>query len=94
MWFILIYVYYKITKLTFRKNTQFSTWTWFHEYYDPPLEYGDIAYHHLAYQTAENRFYYNFEVEAEGEVIYSVGDQFQGIELGLDEQHLIVIEND
>ena len=84
---------YKITKLNYRKNSQFAPGAWFNIIFDTPLEFGDFAYYHLAYQTAENRFYYNFEVESGGEIIYSAGDEFQGIELSLDEQHLIVIEN-
>lgn len=84
---------YKVTKLNFRKNTQFSEGTWFNALYSPAIEKGDFAYEHIEYQTEENRFFYNFQVEAEGEIVYSIGDQFEGIELGLDEQHLIVIEN-
>ena len=85
---------HKITELKYRINKQFSTSEWFVISYDPPLERGDFAYYHLLYQTEENRFFYNFTVEADGEVIYSIGDQFQGVELSLDEQHLIVIEDD
>jgi len=85
---------YAITKLRYRKNTQFSTGLWFMVTYDPPLESGEFAYYHLLPQTEENRFFYNFEVIAGDELVYEIGNEFEGVMLFMDDQHLISIEND
>ncbi len=85
---------YSIYKLNYRKNELFSPGQWFNITYDPPLEKGDFAYYHLAPQTEENRFFYNFSVENQDEVIYSIGNEFDGVELFMDEQHLIIIEEE
>ncbi len=84
---------YPITSLRYRVNKQFVTSEWFYITYDPPLVSGDFAYYHLAPQTEQNRIYYNFMVESEGEIIYSIGDEFQGVELLMDQQHLIEIHD-
>ncbi len=80
-----------ISKLSYRMRTQFSSSELFSITFDPPLTTGEFAYEHIIPQTEENRFYYNFEVESDGELIYSIGDQFQGVELFMGQQHLIEI---
>ena len=85
---------YPINALRYRKNKEISPSEWFTITYDPPLENGDSAYYHLTPQTEQNRIFYNFSVESEGQVIYSIGDEFQGVELQLDQQHLIEINPD
>lgn len=84
----------KVTKLHYRKNSQFATGTWFTIIYDPPLEYEEFGYYHLTPQTEQNRFFYNFKVETESGEVTLIGDEFQGIELLKDEQFLIEIVND
>jgi hypothetical protein len=81
-----------VDKLSYRSVKQFSVGEWFYITYDPPLANDQFAYYHLNPQTQENRFFYNFKVEGQDQVLYSIGDEFEGVELFIDDQHLIIIE--
>lgn len=79
----------KITELKWRRITQFTISEWFTVSFDPPLENEDYSFYHLAPQTEQNRFFYNFELKTESGETYTYGNDATGFALGLDEQHLI-----
>ncbi len=83
-----------IETLNYRKNKLYNPGDWFNVTFEPPLEKGDFAYYHLVPQTQENRFFYNFSLVSNNETIYSIGNEFDGVELFMDQQHLIVIEEE
>ena len=79
----------RITKLKYRKVTQFTNGELFLVTFDPPIEPGDFAYHNIAFQTNENRFYYTFVVETENGNSYDFGGNVEESYLSIDEQYLI-----
>ncbi|OQY37972.1 MAG: hypothetical protein B6226_04335 [Candidatus Cloacimonetes bacterium 4572_65] len=75
-------------QVSYKKIDPFMEYSWFDITLDTPVGYDEFGYIHLAPNTADSPFFYNFRFYFKSGLIVEEGDGNQGITLGLDEQFI------